>query len=46
MVEAVGNEVAKLVRIRFGPLALGELPEESAPAPPARGEAALERCSP
>ena len=27
MVEAVGNEVAKLARIRFGSLALGELPE-------------------
>jgi len=27
MVEAVGNEVAKLARIRFGPISLGELPE-------------------
>lgn len=30
MVEAVGNEVAKLARIRFGSLALGELPEGKA----------------
>jgi 23S rRNA pseudouridine2605 synthase len=30
MVEAVGNEVAKLARIRFGSLALGELPDGKA----------------
>ena len=30
MVEAVGNQVVALARIRFGPLALGELPEGKA----------------
>ena len=30
MVQAVGNEVAKLARIRFGPISLGELPEGKA----------------
>jgi 23S rRNA pseudouridine2605 synthase len=30
MVEAVGNEVVKLARIRFGPIDLGELPEGKA----------------
>jgi 23S rRNA pseudouridine2605 synthase len=30
MVEAVGNEVVKLARIRFGPIRLGELPEGKA----------------
>jgi len=30
MVEAVGNEVVKLARIRFGPIELGELPEGKA----------------
>jgi 23S rRNA pseudouridine2605 synthase len=27
MVEAVGNEVVALTRIRFGPISLGRLPE-------------------
>ena len=30
MVEAVGNEVAGLKRIRFGPMTLGTLPEGNA----------------
>ena len=30
MIEAVGNEVVKLARIRFGPIDLGELPEGKA----------------
>jgi 16S rRNA U516 pseudouridylate synthase RsuA-like enzyme len=30
MVEAVGNEVVELARIRFGPIELGELPEGNA----------------
>ena len=30
MIEAVGNEVVELARIRFGALELGELPEGKA----------------
>ena len=46
MVEAVGNEVVKLARIRFGPISLGELPEGKARRlRRSRGQAALERCS-
>ena len=30
MIEAVGNEVVELARIRFGSLELGELPEGEA----------------
>ena len=46
MVEAVGNEVAKLARIRFGPIEPGGAARgEGAPASRSRGEAALERCS-
>ena len=45
MVEAVGNEVAALTRIRFG-LALGSAAGgQGAAAPPAGGQAALEGCA-
>jgi 16S rRNA U516 pseudouridylate synthase RsuA-like enzyme len=30
MVEAVGNQVVALARVRFGPIALGTLPEGKA----------------
>jgi 23S rRNA pseudouridine2605 synthase len=30
MAEAIGNEVVSLVRVRFGPLGLGDLPEGEA----------------
>ena len=45
MIEAVGNQVVALARIRFGPLALGTLPEGKARRlRPPGGQAALEGC--
>ena len=46
MVEAVGNEVVKLARIRFGSIEPGRAAGGEGPAaPPPGGPAALERCS-